>query len=210
MYNINKLINKNIPGLKYIPTLGADDNVEWFNWWTGNIPVEFSECNRNVMRQIISQANPNAILEIGVQRNPLPDSSTGVILSSKTKECVYLGIDIENKSHLDNSENNIHTLQCDSANEEAVKSKMKEIGVSAFDIIHIDGLHTVAQVIKEWSYLPFILSNHGAIIMHDTNKHPGPYCVFDAIDEEFWNKNKYCTSEDDNGIAVISRKEYVR
>ena len=57
----------------------------------------------------------------------------------------------------------------------------------------------------DWKYAER-LSPHGTVAMHDTNVHPGPVTVFDAIDEQLFDKKKHCTEGSDWGISVIRKR----
>lgn len=197
--------NSDMKGLKYIPHISdADDDIDAFS--VNVVEHEFSLSNRTILEDVIKKIKPKAILEIGVQRkNALSDSSTGVFLKNKTEDCVYIGVDIENKSHLDDENKKIFTIQLDSGLHEKIIRKIRSLGVNTLDLIFIDGFHSINQVVKEWKYTE-LLSKNGAVVLHDTNMHPGPKHVFDAVDETLYSKTKYCTSENDHGIAVIYKK----
>jgi len=42
--------------------------------------------------------------------------------------------------------------------------------------------------------------------MHDTNCHPGPVCVFDAVDEQLFSKTKFFEDKPDWGLALFRRR----
>ena len=149
---------------------------------------------------------PKTILEIGVQRNPLELSSTGIFLKYKNLNSIYIGIDIEDKSHLNDPSKNIYTIKTDSANYEAVYDLMKQLNIKEFDLIFIDSFHSINRVVKELKYVE-ILSESGVVIMHDTNWHPGPTTIFDAIDENVYHKQKFCTDQNDYGISIFYKKK---
>mgnify|MGYP003586417778 CR=1 FL=1 len=195
-------------GLKYRPTLapGRDDDVDFYNEFYRPVPREFSAANQEVLRQaLLSVPAPRCIVEIGVQRNPLPESSTGILLAHKPDTCLYIGVDIEDKSHLADAGRRVCTLKMDSADRGRVYRRMEEGGVSAIDFLFIDGWHSVNQCLADWQYVER-LSPAGVVVMHDTNVHPGPVVVFEAIDETLFRKTKYCTEGPDWGIAVIKRR----
>ena len=51
------------------------------------------------------------------------------------------------------------------------------------------------------------LAPQGVVVMHDTNEHPGPFAVFEAIDERLFDKTKHCTEGPDWGIATAVRRQ---
>ena len=207
MYNIRP-ISDPIAGLKYRPSIEPErsDDVDFYSEFYRPVPREFSEDNQRWLKHYLLQVpDARCVVEIGVQRNPLPESSTGILLSHKPAHAVYIGIDIENKSHLNDPANHIHTLQMDSSDRSAVYALMDSLGVPGIDFLFIDGWHSVRQCVTDWQYTER-LSPQGTVMMHDTNVHPGPVCVFEAIDEAHFEKTKLCTDGPDWGISVIRRK----
>jgi cephalosporin hydroxylase len=198
----------NTEGLKYIPSFNsAQDDADHIANAPGNIPVEFSDCNVEIMRQCMVGQKPKAVLEIGVNSNALShiNCSTRTIFDNKSQDCIYIGLDIQPKQHLDNKDKNIYTIHGDSADYQTVYDLMKTLNIEKFDLIFIDGWHSINQVVKEWKYTEH-LAVDGCLIFHDTNWHPGPYCVFDAIDEDKYIKDKLCVNDQDNGISVCFKK----
>jgi hypothetical protein len=145
------------------------------------------------------------ILEIGVARN-YENSSTKVFLDHKKNSCWYLGVDLEDKSFLNNKKKRIMTVQTDSGNFRAVCCLLKRLQISRIDILHIDGWHSVTQAIADWQYSDIVRPG-GYIILHDASVHPGPALLFAAIDQTKYQKSKYyCELDDDWGIAVIKKR----
>ena len=207
MYSI-KQIHDHIYGLKYRPSIEPehDDKTDFYSEFYRPVPREFSPANQDVLKQALLNApNPRCIVEIGVQRNPLPESSTGILLQHKPKECVFIGIDIEDKSHLADARAGIFTLKMDSAHRFRVFALMDQLELERIDLLFIDGWHSVSQCLADWQYVER-LSPDGVVVMHDTNVHPGPVAVFEAIDEKVFEKVKYCEEGSDWGIAVIRRR----
>jgi predicted O-methyltransferase YrrM len=207
MYSIRQLPDS-IFGLKYRPSIepGRDDNTDFYGEFFRPVPREFSPANQEVLSQaLVSLPNPRCIVEIGVQRNPLPESSTGILLRHKPADCVFIGVDIEDKSHLEDPAAHIYTLKMDSANRAEVFALMDELKVERIDFLFIDGWHSVNQCLADWRYVER-LSSGGVVVMHDTNVHPGPVAVFEAIDENLFEKTKHCTEGPDWGISVVRRR----
>ena len=150
-----------------------------------------------------------AILEIGVDHNSTPTAmtSTNFFLNNKKKSTVYLGVDINDKSYLDDPENNVYTIRADSSNIDAVMNKARAIRVSQFDFIFIDGWHSINQVMKEWEYTAW-LSDRGVVGMHDTSVHPGPNLFMKNLDRSQWNvvENSCALDSNDFGIGFAWKK----
>ena len=187
------------------------DNLD--GWWyptsSGNT-VEISEDNKKIILQylqdVMSKKDKIVIVEIGVHRNPTEQTSTGVFLKNKKDTDIYLGIDIEDKSFLNNDSKNIYTINCPSENTNAIFEHLKKLGVDNIDILMIDGWHSINQVYKEWEYTT-LLSIGGVVIFHDTNGHPGPYFILKSIDTNDYDVYKYLTDVKDFGIGVAVRKQ---
>mgnify|MGYP003586209711 CR=1 FL=1 len=208
MYSIHRLPDP-VCGLKYRPSLEPErsDNTDFYGEFYRPVPREFSPANQEVLRQaLMSVRDPRCIVEIGVQRNPLPESSTGILLRHKPAGCVFIGVDIEDKRHLADAGARVYMLRMDSADRAKVFALMDELKVPQIDFLFIDGWHSVSQCLADWLYVER-LAPGGVVVMHDTNVHPGPVCVFDAIDETLFEKTKHCTEGPDWGIAVIRRRK---
>lgn len=166
--------------------------------WDGR---EFSACNQSVLEMYIDKVKPRSILEIGVSRlstNKADQTSTSVFLSKKSPDCVYIGVDIEDKSHVKGE--SVFTLKADSGNIEQVMEFARSKGVEGFDFIFIDGWHSINQVLKEWEYSNF-LNKGGVIGFHDTNYHPGPKALLNSLKD--WKVDWHC--DHDWGIAFVTK-----
>lgn len=164
---------------------------------------EVTSCNRESVKFYMNQLlRCSAILEIGISRNGY-DSITQVFLNNKSKECKYLGVDIDDKSYLNDVENNTYTIQTNSSNYDDVVSYAKSIGIMQFDFIFIDGWHSINQVLDDWEYTN-LLSQDGVVGFHDVNYHPGPKYFVANIDNTIWEySGNLC---DDYGIGFLKRK----
>lgn len=166
------------------------DDVDIWNphplGYQNNSPVEVTDCNRHALLQQFSRVRDSAksILEIGIGRNA-EQSFAYVFFNSKKKDTTYIGLDIEDRSFLNNSEKNIHTLIADSSDYDQNLAKFKELGVEKFDFIFIDGWHSINQVLRDWEYTN-LLSDGGIVGFHDTSCHPGPNAFVNALDPEKW------------------------
>lgn len=166
---------------------------------------EFTDCNRNCLLDKFLKVKDRcrAILEIGVCRNS-DKSSTYVFLNNKLDSTKYVGIDIENKSFLNNAEKNIFTIQNSSSHVDSNIEKIKSFGIDEFDFIFIDGWHSINQVLLDWEYTR-ILSNSGIVGFHDTAEHPGPFLFVRNLNTQIWNvETNLCP--DDWGIGFAWKK----
>lgn len=217
-----KKLTSDIAGLSFIPDLGSDNEADWIghgyingiltdmNHKHQNVYPEFSRDNKkvlgDVMEVLYERNNLKNIVEIGVNRSG-EWSSTTHLLKLKSLEVKYVGIDIA--QHLTDSihspENNSYGLCTDSSNYDIVINYLKSLDINSIDLFIIDGYHSIGQVLREWKYTN-LLSVGGYVFMHDTNYHPGPYCVFDAIDENFYKKKKFLTDREyDWGVAIAKK-----
>lgn len=147
---------------------------------------EFSECNHENLKKAIYSCGvaPKFFLEIGVNRNDLK-SSTQTIFRCLPTDGVYLGVDIDDRSYLNNESRGIHTIRTNSSNFELVVSTLQKLNVSSLDFILIDGWHSINQVLDDWEYTN-ILAPHGVVAFHDTTSHPGPNAFINALNTDKW------------------------
>jgi len=219
-------LKENIFGLKFIPTLGTEqlDDADFIDAVTdanGNeidlaikhsiIHPEFSIKNRDLLTKIVngmtSDGTLKNIFEIGVHRSG-EDSSTKCILHAKMAETKYFGVDLNenNLSGVRSEKDNVFCLPQNSSNIGEVMKWVNNYGVFSFDLILIDGFHSIKQVLDDWKYVQY-LNKGGIVVFHDSNYHPGPYCVFEAIDDNLFEKSKHFADEEyDWGIALARLK----
>lgn len=200
-------------GLKYEPSIEPaysddDDFIEEF-FDTIHPSHHYSLLNQQILCEQL--VNVKTILEIGVYRSEnfrgitSPDpTSSDTIFQNKDFDCIYLGIDKHGKQYLDNEMKNIHTFSVNSLKRAAVRNHMQELGMEQIDLLVIDGWHSVTQVLNDWQYTEW-LSQTGVVVFHDTNVHPGPIVVFDAVDETLFDKQKFGENKTDWGIAICKR-----
>jgi len=203
--------------VKDIRTFTEYDDVDWdpnlFPDFSSNsfpleviLRTEFSIMDKFYLRKYFNKIHSNAksILEIGVN-NSGEGSSTYCLLNSKKINTYYFGIDLNDKSYLNSENNNIFTLQENSSNIDDVMKFVRSKGIESFDFIHIDGYHSINQVLDDWRYTEF-LSDDGIIVMHDTNFHPGPKYFTEALNLNKFNLEKKCNHLFDYGISFITKK----
>jgi hypothetical protein len=165
---------------------------------------EVTTCNYlTAEQQIRSLKQCRAILEIGISRNG-EGSITQAFLKNKPDSAIYVGIDIDDKSYLNNVEKNIYTIQNSSSDYEGNLKKIREFGVDQFDLIFIDGWHSVNQVLLDWEYTN-LLSDDGIVGLHDINWHFGPKDFIAAVNTNLWNVERFCP--DDWGVGFLSKKK---
>lgn len=203
----------NIYGLKWVPTVEPtyQDTTDWpvTNGMIGahESPRHFSVLNHDALvyayKKLITP--PKLIVEIGVDRSEnYSVSSTSTLLKLKPKECVYIGVDIEDKKHLENPSENIFTIQTDSADKNKIYDFIASLGLNEIDFMFVDGWHSVNQVLLEWTYWEK-MSEHAVMAFHDTNCHFGPVAVLDAIDTNLFSVEYFGRGEVDWGIGVVQR-----
>lgn len=173
--------------------------------------VTMSLCNLYSLREqfMLVRNNCRAILEIGVNHNSTPTemTSTKTFLNSKKPDTIYFGIDINDKSNLNDPSNNVYTMQVDSNNITDVMERAAQLKITQFDFIFIDGWHSINQVMREWEYTKY-LSETGIVGFHDTAIHPGPNLFLRNLDKTKWNVLKNCCGfeKNDYGIGFAWRR----
>jgi hypothetical protein len=201
-------------GLEYRPTLepmlsDARDHFMELGFFRRPEAI-FSGANANVLRDVLQKHREDihCIMEIGVSRDG-PGCTTDIFFEMKTPSCVYLGVDIADKKHIDDPARNIHTIQTSSYERDTILLKLKQLwkesGRTGIDLLFIDGDHSVNSMINDWRFAEYV-NEGGFILVHDTNVHPGPAVVFDAISETLFAKERFCVYEQDWGIAVIRKR----
>jgi hypothetical protein len=214
--DILKLIKKHdtdIPyGLKWRPSLEPEisDDVDWINPSRGNWTRHWSPENNDALLEAWSllEQPPRLIVEIGVHRPEQSDngnSSTKTLLSLKPDDCMYIGIDLDDRSFLNNIGKNIFTIRNSSSNYEEVYKLMEWYGQTEIDFMFVDGWHSVNQCIRDWKYWEK-MSDKALMAFHDTNYHPGPVALLDAVDESIFDIKLFNRNEDDAGVAYVKRK----
>ena len=189
-------------GLRYTPNLGEENNGDSPSEWR-LVPQEYSDRNHHILREALEGTKCQSILEIGVNRSG-EKSSTQTLLKHRSPGCFYVGVDIMPKEYLGPL---AWTIQCDSSEHEKVMSFLQEkTGHKRIDFLHIDGWHSVNQVLKDFAYVSW-LSNGGCVVLHDAGVHPGPVELLKAIDNDFWDASIFFEDDPhDWGIAVLRRK----
>lgn len=192
-------------GLKFFPSMEPDisnDRDQPICGWAADVAV--SQCNLDTVRQIVVDLGTNlrSCMEIGVNRDII--SMSTIIMDEKPADCFYLGIDLDDKSYLNDPSRNIWTMQANSHDQHAVRRFLDRHNVKQLDLLFIDGWHSVNTTVNDWRYADLIRPG-GVVILHDTNTHPGCVAVFEAVDENMFTKNRLCTTGD-FGISVFVRK----
>lgn len=158
--------------------------------------IEVSDCNRYCLLKEFLKVRDDAksILEIGIGRNS-ERSFSYVLIDNKKKDTTYIGLDIEDRTFLNNKENNVHTMICDSSNYYQNIFEFRKLGVKKFDFIFIDGWHSINQVLRDWEYTN-LLSTGGIVGFHDTSCHPGPYNFIRSLNKDYWEVTENCCPDD--------------
>lgn len=206
MYTIdqNLYVKKpsNVIGLSYIPSFKdeSENDIDWPRHFdgSGGLPTEISDANKEALDDILSKVNVKNVIEIGVARNDVRSFTTQLLYAKKG---IYCGIDIEDKTFLNDDLNRVYTIQANSHDQSKIRSYLKTIGLKKCSVLFIDGWHSVNTVINDWTYTD-LLDDKGVVIFHDTNYHPGPNLVVPAIDRSMYRVVKYCDGGIDWGIAA--------
>lgn len=143
------------------------------------------------------------ILEIGVDANigETDMTSSKFFITNKHDRTVYVGVDLNPKSYLNNTEKNIHTLQTNSGNIDEIIAFVRSLGIETIDYLFIDGWHSINQVMIEWEYTKW-LSPGGVVGFHDTKSHPGPYLFTHHLDTTKWHVIPDACAADSNDYGV--------
>jgi cephalosporin hydroxylase len=179
---------------------GANDEAQEFS-------VEDADITRIYFNAQMETKPEIVIMEIGVCRSEYNITSTSIFIDDKRPQDTYIGIDINDKSFLNNPQKGVYTIQSPSENKDFILGKLADIiGTRTIDVLMIDGLHSINQVYKEWEYYTPLLSPNGVVIFHDTNRHPGPHFILPSIDTEQYDVYKYLADVRDYGIGVAVKK----
>jgi len=193
----------NVNGLSYLPSFkNTFDNdidlpINFLEPFTGNIQ-EITDANKEALDEILSKVNVKNVIEIGIARNNERSFTTQLLYAKKG---IYCGIDLDDKSFLNDSLNRVYTIKANSHDQSSIRSYLNIIGLKKCSVLFIDGWHSVNTVINDWKYTD-LLDDKGVVIFHDTNYHPGPNLVVPAIDRSMYRVVKYCDGGNDWGIAA--------
>jgi len=170
-------------------------------------PFEISECNASAVYQRFMSVRDRcrAILEIGVDNNN-DKSITRILLDNKLENTIYVGLDIKDKTYLNDQNKNIYTIQNDSLQYQDNLEKIRSFGVDQFDFIFIDGWHSINHMLGDWEYTN-LLSSFGIVGIHDVRLHPGPSRFIQSLNQEIWNvEENVCPTGEDWGIGFAQKK----
>lgn len=174
--------------------------------------TDFSEANRYQLKEHYTKLKKcNCILEIGVDNNPdRSRTSTRTLLNMKDDSTYYFGIDILDKSYLDDPSKNIYTLKENSSNVEVVIDFIyaNSEGFRKIDFIFLDGWHSIRQCGIEWKgYVKKYLSRNGIVGWHDSNHHYGPKWLTETVDRNKWEVAEFPGDvKKDFGVSFAWRK----
>lgn len=173
-----------------------------------------------VLEKIINKLNSSLeshlIVEIGVdgmgkklgeQRNYV--SMTKLLLSTRSDKVHYVGVDVLDKSYVTRYRHRkgpAHFLQADTFDQNTVRDFISEtFNLPKFSFLLIDGSHSVNAVLNDFKYVD-MMDDNSIVFLHDTNHHPGPVTLFDAIDENIFCKRKLFENINNCGCALVARK----
>jgi hypothetical protein len=94
----------------------TEDFINDFIPLTRPVANEMSDMNLSVLLNYLVQLGDTCkfIVEIGVMRDRNKQNTTLQFLKQKPKDCIYLGIDIEDRSYILSLADNVHFLRTDS------------------------------------------------------------------------------------------------
>ena len=157
----------NINGLSYLPSFKneSDNDIDW-PWFvvSNKISTEISDANKEALDDIIRKVNVKNVIEIGIARNNARSFTTQLLYAKKG---IYCGIDIEDKTFLNDSLNRVYTIRANSHDQSTIRSYLNTIGLEKCSVLFIDGWHSVNTVINDWKYTD-LLDDNGVVIFHDS------------------------------------------
>ena len=196
--------NTNIYGLKYrLKFADYNNDLDWAPFTVAHTQ-EISQRSLDLVNVLCPGFMDQGIIEIGVDRNANM-SFTKALLNNKPDHIPYIGIDIVDKSYLNNSSKNIYTIQASSDAQSVVRNYIKGLNIKTISILFIDGHHSVNMATNDWQYAD-MLGERGIVFIHDTNSHPGPTIIMEAIDNEKFYTSKFFVHEDDYGLGIAIKK----
>lgn len=145
----------------------------------------------------------HAILEIGVSEN-LVEGSTAVFLKNKKKNIFYAGIDLEDRSFLNNPNENIYTIKNDSNKINENMFYLSQLGIKYFDFIFIDGGRGISQLMCDWEYTKW-LSPIGYVAFHETNSRQDIDEFFNILNINEWHIVKN-VCKNDVGLGFVWKR----
>jgi predicted O-methyltransferase YrrM len=190
----------NIDGLSFIPQIEGLSNDEDWSFFTKPCSKEVSDNDFNLVKSVTKKYMTHGVMEIGISRNGY-GSFTQAILHNKPDNIKYVGVDVDDKSYLNNTNKNIFTIRESSFNQKKVREYLNNLGLEKISILFIDGWHSVNACINDWMYTDLI-SDDGIIIFHDTNYHPGPRVIIETIDKSKYRLERHFIDEDDYGVTI--------
>jgi hypothetical protein len=140
-----------------------------------------------------------SILEIGVNQFGF----TKTWLDNKKDDTTYVGIDVGDRSYLNDPDKLTWTIQDTSSNYDGNVAKFNSFGITEFDFIYIDGYHSINQVLDDWEYTK-LLAPGGIVGFHDTNYHPGPHLFTTAINRDKWEVEDV-SPKNDWGVVFVRK-----
>ncbi len=177
------------------PTAHFDENT--VQWYTDAF-LSVRDGAKAIMEIGIDEFNPSSTTKYAAQ------SSTTIIKNLKEKNTYYFGLDIADKSYLNDSENNIHTIRCNSTEYEKVHSVLNSHNIDSLDFLFIDGDHSLFYAWKDWAYAEWVRVG-GIVVLHDTHWHLGPKILYENIDEKYFDKKIFGNDLLNWGLAIARR-----
>lgn len=201
IYDVNHFIKNDLT--EDIRLHNHQDDLETLNTEGNDVVYEMSLCNRIYLKDAFKADKVNSILEIGVCK-PFngTNSSYHVFKEIKSPQCFYFGVDILDKSFINDYDNNIHSIKSDSSDLDLIMDYINDNGINKIDFLMIDGWHSGNQLLKDWRFTQF-LSEDGVVALHDTQYHYYPRALINKLRKDKFSVSSCCHKPGDWGISFI-------
>lgn len=175
----------------------------------------------NILQNIAkNNSEKSLVMEIGVDEmsdKHGPDwngvALTNIMLHAREENIHYIGIDVRDCNHVTKKAKGVDFLQADTREqiliENTVTNLAKNLQIENYkkpvSLLLIDGNHSLNLTLNDFEYSRLV-HNEGFMFLHDTNVHPGPSVLFDAIDKDVYLKRKFFQDMANCGCALIAKK----
>jgi hypothetical protein len=148
--------------------------------------------------------NGYGILEIGVALYKPEYSFSYHLMNHKPENTIYLGVDLEDKSFLNQPDKKVYTLRTNSANQAEIRLAIRRFGIEQLSLLVIDGCHSLNMAINDWAYVDLLMPG-GIVLIHDTNTWFGPVALVNSIDRTMFDVEMFFREYDDDYGLTLAR-----